>query len=859
MKSDASHDESSLGLSAELLQLSMRACNIGLWDWDLQKNHISLSQEWKRQIGYEDHEIEDDISEWEKRIHPDDHAATMLKLRSCLDGKQSNYAAEYRLRHKDGSYRWIYAQGEVYRDADGHSVRMLGCHIDVTERRQAKEALEHRLATLTSPFNDTADIKFEDLFNLDEIQKIQDAFAESTGVASIITDTKGRPITRPSNFCHLCQNIIRKTEKGLANCYHSDEVLGRLKRDGAAVQPCLSGGLWDGGTSICVGDRHIANWLIGQVLDPATSNDSMMDYAREIGADEEAFREALTLVNRMPKEQFKKVCNALFLIAKQLSQLALQIAKQARHITESKRVEEERAIMARQLEGINILQESLLKSAALETKLTGITNGVVQYFNADFCRIWVIRPGDRCQSCMHSETIEGKIICSHRDKCLHLLASSGRYTHIDGKEHSRVPFGFYKIGRIASGDVHKFLIKDVANEPQVHNHEWARSLGLASFAGYQLRVPGRESIGVLALFSKQTILPSEDAMLDGLSSAIALTIQRAAAEEALHKAHDELEARVEQRTAELTQTNKTMQIEIAERQKAEEARLKAQAERDAVEVQLRQVQKLEAIGQLAAGIAHEINTPTQYVSDNTRFIQRSFKTIQETCTLYTEMLQAAKTNLITPELLKRIETATEAGELDYLFEEVPDAIDQTLEGVDRIVKIVRAMKDFSHPGSQEKASADLNRAIESTVTVTRAEWKYVADLKLNLDPNLPPVICFLGDFNQAVLNLIVNAAHAIGDVVKEKPETKGLITVSSRQDGDMVEVRISDTGYGIPEQIRPRIFDPFFTTKAVGKGTGQGLAVVYCSIVKRHGGTVAFETELGKGTTFIIRLPMAPS
>jgi signal transduction histidine kinase len=191
-----------------------------------------------------------------------------------------------------------------------------------------------------------------------------------------------------------------------------------------------------------------------------------------------------------------------------------------------------------------------------------------------------------------------------------------------------------------------------------------------------------------------------------------------------------------------------------------------------------------------------------------------------------------------------------------LFEQIPAAIAETLEGVDRVTKIVRAMKEFSHPGGREKSAADLNQAIESTTIVARNEWKYVADLKLELEPELPPVPCFLGEFNQCLLNLIVNAAHAIGDVVKNNPGTKGLITVQTRRDGEHIEVRVRDTGTGIPEAVRSKIFEPFFTTKDVGKGTGQGLAMVYGCIVKRHAGTVTFETEVGKGTTFIIRLPL---
>lgn len=288
-------------------------------------------------------------------------------------------------------------------------------------------------------------------------------------------------------------------------------------------------------------------------------------------------------------------------------------------------------------------------------------------------------------------------------------------------------------------------------------------------------------------------------------------------------------------------------------------RKKAELERQRMEVQLRQSQKLESIGQLAAGIAHEINTPTQYVGDNTRFVKDSFDAVVKVLKSHEELLAAAKAGSVAPELLRRCEKVLAESDLEYLCGQVPAAIEETLEGIERVTKIVRAMKDFSHPGGKEKVAADLNKAIESTVTVARNEWKYVADLRLQLAYNLPLVPCFLGEINQALLNLIVNAAHAIGDVVTKNPGTKGLITVETRLDGDSARISVSDTGTGIPESARSKIFEPFFTTKDVGKGTGQGLAMVYGTVVKRHGGDVSFETEMGRGTTFTIRLPLKPA
>lgn len=528
---------------------------------------------------------------------------------------------------------------------------------------------------------------------------------------------------------------------------------------------------------------------------------------------------------------------------------------------ERKQAEEEKQAIILQLEGANVLRQSLFKPDPLETKLTAITNGIVKYFKAEACCIWLRQPGDRpTRDCVHAKTADEPCGCRPQDKCLHLVAGSRSCTRpdLDDDRPHRAPADGSMIGRIASGDQHKFIVRDVKNAPQIEDLDWARQFGLESFAGYQLRVPRGKPIGVLAVFSRHTILPSEEAVLEGLSSAVALAIQQSAAEEALREARDELELRVEQRTAVLAQANEIMRREIAERQKAEEARRNAQAEYAAIEIQLRQSQKLEAIGQLASGIAHEINTPIQFIGDNARFLQQAFQIIQTVDSLYAELLQAAQKNSVTPELIARVEKAVAAGELEYLFKEIPEALSQTTEGVNRVTTIVRAMKYFSHPGNNDLARADLNKAIESTVTVARNEWKYVADMKLDLDPALPPVDCFVSEFNQAIVNLIVNAAHAIGDAVRKTPGTKGTITVSTRQEGESVEVRVSDTGSGIPEKIRPRIFEPFFTTKGVGKGTGQGLSVVYGAIVKRHGGTVEFESELGKGTTFVIRLPRCP-
>lgn len=285
-------------------------------------------------------------------------------------------------------------------------------------------------------------------------------------------------------------------------------------------------------------------------------------------------------------------------------------------------------------------------------------------------------------------------------------------------------------------------------------------------------------------------------------------------------------------------------------------RKRIERERQSIEMQLRQAQKLESIGQLAAGIAHEINTPTQYIGDNTRFLKDAFSCLGNLLQLYRDCIRGAGNSPISPEKMKELEEKEEALDLSFLLTEIPGAFEQCLEGIARVSKIVGAMKDFSHPNSTEKTLLDINNAIESTITVARNEWKYVADLETDLDAALPRVPCLPGEFNQVILNLIVNAAHAIGDVIPKSSQEKGAIRVSTRRKGTLAEVRISDTGTGIPEKVQPRIFEPFFTTKEVGKGTGQGLAIARSVVVDKHGGTIEFETEQGKGTTFIIQLPL---
>lgn len=276
------------------------------------------------------------------------------------------------------------------------------------------------------------------------------------------------------------------------------------------------------------------------------------------------------------------------------------------------------------------------------------------------------------------------------------------------------------------------------------------------------------------------------------------------------------------------------------------------------QTQLLQLQKLEAIGRLAAGIAHEINTPLQYVGDNTVFVKDGFMVFDELLAKYDRLLLESAEIPTLAAMIAEIETFRTDCDIDYYKTEIPAAIDQSLSGIEALSQIVRAMKEFSHPGSAERQLANINHAILNTITVTRNEWKYCAEVVTEFDDNLPHVPILTAEFNQAILNIIVNAAHAMSDAASKAGDStgKGTIRIRTADRGDHVEIRIQDTGPGIPPHVVHNIFDPFFTTKEVGRGTGQGLAIARSVIVDKHGGDIRCETKVGKGTTFVIEIPL---
>ena len=421
-----------------------------------------------------------------KFIPAEDASIVSEEVSKALATTDPNFTSqvEHRIIRADGTEGVIAVRFGIVKDNKGRTIRTYGANQDITERKQAEEALwesEEKYRLLINTAHESVVVAQDGLLK----------FVNPATLDLLVADSELELIDRPfPEFIHLddrsmvVENYRRRIANEAAPLRYSFRVVAR---DGIVKWVEINAALieWQG--------------------KPATLN---------------------------------------FLT----------------DITERKRADfiRERSLVRQ--EQLNLLQQTLLSPGKLELKLKKITDSIVEIFGADFCRIWITSPGDLCEvGCVHATVTEGPHVCRYRDRCLRLIASSGRYTHTDGEVHRRVPFGCYKIGRVASGEEHKFLSNDVQNEPRIHNREWAKEIGLVSFAGYQLRPPGENTLGVLALFSKQNITVDEDAQLDSLSNTITRFIQMARVDEELRQHRDLLEDRVKERTEELARKNAEME------------------------------------------------------------------------------------------------------------------------------------------------------------------------------------------------------------------------------------------------------------------------------------------------------------
>jgi signal transduction histidine kinase len=320
-------------------------------------------------------------------------------------------------------------------------------------------------------------------------------------------------------------------------------------------------------------------------------------------------------------------------------------------------------------------------------------------------------------------------------------------------------------------------------------------------------------------------------------------------EENLRKLNESLEVTVKERTHDLSVVNDELKDELRRKIKSEE-------EKDRLRHELQHSQKMQAIGTLAAGIAHEINSPLQFTNDNVDFISNSVDEIMKLVNTYNRLLMTCHTDedkvnakIQIAELVKKIN-------FDFISHEMPEALSQTKDGISRIRKIVNAMKNYSNFNNEEKKPANINETLENAELITRNEWKYHAEVENEFAPDMQYLNCYEPELNQVFMNLLVNAAHTTKDAVDQKIIKRGKITVRTSTRNNNILISINDNGLGIPKEYQERVYDPFFTTKEVGKGTGQGLSIAHKIVVERHGGKIWFETELNKGTTFYLEVPI---
>ena len=741
---------------------------------------------------------------------------------------------------------------------------------DVTERRMAEEVIAHRLISLTRPLSDSSTIAFADLFNLEDLQILQDQFAEAFQVASVITDPQGNPITRPSNFTHLCRDLIRQSDQGSANCRHSDAILGQFSNDGPKVQLCLSAGLWDAGAGISVDGHHLANWLIGQVRDSRQDEESIRRYAREIGIDEDEAAAAFALVPAMSRQRFESIAALLFSLANRLSTCAYQNLQQARSITE---LQEARDLLATSesrlrfaLQGANDglwdadlrgQGEVYFSDRAMEilgyAPLAG-TKNAVDWRNLihpdDFARTWssMIDLFKKRSPILVEEIrlqkegggwkwvlVRGKVVSwndkqwalrltgtltdiNHRKKLeeTQLFLLENDRNQDDGDFFHRLAtflahslaMEFICIDRL-SGDkltAHTLAVLDDGRFLDNHSYTLKDTPCGAVIAQDICVFPER----VRQLFPRDQILEEMAA-----ESYLGVTLRGSKGREI------GLIAAIGRRPLAERETAEAILKLVAIRAASELERREAEKEREHLQSQLLQAQKMESVGRLAGGVAHDFNNMLSVIFGHVE--------------------------MIAEQLVDNDPIAHDLAEIKM--------------AAGRSADLTRQLLAFARKQTVSPQVLDLNTTVGGMLKMLKR--LIGEDVHLSWVPadHLWPVLLDPTQIDQILANLTVNARDAINGVGRVIIETSNTTLDADYcaahmglKPGDYVLLSVSDNGCGMDRETRQHIFEPFFTTKEVGRGTGLGLATIY-GIVKQNAGYIDVYSEPGRGSTFRIFFP----
>ncbi|MEE4240055.1 MAG: PocR ligand-binding domain-containing protein [Desulfopila sp.] len=811
----------------------------------------------------------------------------------------SHQCRQYR---RDGSVFWASEYARAIRGADGKILYFQGFTADVSAERTVAEALENRVLTLTRPGDSLEEITVEDLFTIDDLQKLQDQFAEATGVASIITRTDGRPVTRPSNFCRLCKEIIRNSDIGRKNCFHSDAVIGRACTAGPTVQTCLSGGLWDAGAGITVGGKHIANWLIGQVRDEAQSEETIRAYARQIEVDEEEAVMAFREVPSMARERFEKIARMLHTLASQLSSSAYQNVQQARFISERKKSEDAlrnsesrlRSVFRSAPVGIGVVADRFIKQ--VNQRLCEITGYSSEELLGQSSRVFY--PDDEEFSFVGEQKYEqirrkgtGTVETRWRRKdgaIIDILLSSTPIELNDLKQgvtFSALDITERKQNELALRESERKLA-DYASQMEQFSLSAASMISVKDenvlFAGIsQAIVEFSDFTRVLISLFKDESPYREIIGYGGVSPEI---VQKLGNIPLPKSWYDRVFAQG-QRLGQLSYYIPHSLKHILN----QEATLYGEGEPPLYDSAWHPEDNLfvrlnDAQGNLIGVIS---------VDDSKSGLKPSLETVRP-LEIYAGMIaqiivlkreQANRERLEDQlRMAHKMESVGRlAGGIAHDFNNMLGvilgytemALDdvsanqplfQSLQGIqqaaERSADLTRQLLAFARKQTIAPRILDLNDTLESMLTMLQRLIGEDIELVWLPGERLGTVKMDSTQIDQVVVNLCVNARDAVSRGSGRIAIETSNAVIDSRYcsnnvgavPGDYILLTVSDNGCGMDSETISHLFEPFFTTKKIGQGTGLGLATVY-GIVKQNHGFVGVESEPGRGTAFRIYLP----